>query len=78
MKRFAVVSALIAAGTLAACSIDSTGPEAAPRAPARTASADAGQYLVTFKGGIPAGFAQKVEALGGTVLYSHAGVGFAA
>lgn len=79
MKRFTVVSAMIAAGTLAACSLDSTGPEAAaPRAPARTASADAGQYLVTFKGGIPANFAQQVEALGGTVLYSHAGVGFAA
>jgi hypothetical protein len=79
MNRFRVVSALIAASTLAACSIDSVGPEAAaPRAPAHNSAAAEGQYLVTFKGGIPAGFAHQVEALGGTVLYSHAGVGFAA
>jgi hypothetical protein len=79
MNRFSVVSALVAASMLAACSIDSTGPEAAPRAPVRETSAAAdGQYLVTFKGGIPADFAQQVAALGGAVLYSHAGVGFAA
>jgi len=79
MKRFGIVSALLAAAALAACSNDSTGPQAAaPRAPARAASAFAGQYLVTFKGGIPADFAQQVAANGGTVLYSHAGLGFAA
>jgi len=80
MKRIGIVSALLAAASLAACSLDSTGPEAAaPRAPAREASAaDGQQYLVTFKGGIPAGFAQGVEALGGTVLYAHDRLGFAA
>lgn len=79
MKRFRVVSAMIVAGTLAACSMDSVGPEAAaPRAPVHNSAAAEGQYLVTFEDGIPAGFARQVEALGGTVLYSHAKVGFAA
>jgi len=78
MKRFGTMSVLLAAAALAACSGDSLGPAAAPRAPARESGAAAGQYLVTFKGQIPADFAQRVAALGGTVLYQHAGVGFAA
>ncbi|HYH81413.1 MAG TPA: S8 family serine peptidase, partial [Longimicrobium sp.] len=78
MKRFGTMSVLLAAGALAACSTDSTGPAAAPRAPVLEASAGSGQHLVIFKGGIPADFAASVAALGGSVLYSHAGVGFAA
>jgi len=79
MNRFGTTSALLAAVALAACSTDSTGPAATPRVPARAASAITGQYLVTFKGnGIPADFAARVQGLGGSVLYSHAGVGFAA
>lgn len=78
MKRFGIVPAMITACALAACSTDSLGPAAAPRAPALESGAAPGQYLVTFKGGIPAGFAERVAALGGTVLYQHAGVGFAA
>lgn len=78
MKRFGMVPALLTAAALAACSGDSLGPAAGPRAPVRESGAAAGQYLVTFKGAIPADFAQRVAALGGTVLYQHAGVGFAA
>ncbi|HET7463371.1 MAG TPA: S8 family serine peptidase [Longimicrobium sp.] len=79
MKRFGMMSALFAAAALAACSPDlATGPAAAPRAPAHEGATAPGQYLVTFKGQIPADFAQRVAALGGTVLYQHAGIGFAA
>lgn len=81
MKRFGIVSAMLAAGALAACSLDSPtdpGSAAAPRAPARTVSEYDGQYLVTFKNKIPADFAARVAAAGGTVLYQHEGIGFAA
>lgn len=80
MKRFGIMSVLVAAGALAACSGDSLGPAAvaAPRAPAHEAATAPGQYLVTFKGQIPSDFAQRVASLGGTVLYQHAGIGFAA
>lgn len=38
-----------------------------------------GQYLVRFKGpAVPAGFAQTVAAMGGEVIFTHAGVGIAA
>jgi subtilisin family serine protease len=83
MKRFTPVSTVgyVLAGSLAlgACSDDAgapTGPSAA--APSLSQSAAAGSSLVLFRGSaIPAGFAEQVEALGGTVAYSHAGVGFA-
>jgi subtilisin family serine protease len=38
-----------------------------------------GQFLVRFKGpSVPEGFAQSVAALGGEVIFTHAGVGIAA
>jgi hypothetical protein len=79
MKRYTLLSALLVAGTLAGCA-DVAGPAAtaAPHSPARSLAAGNGQHVVVFKGnGIPAGFAAEVAALGGTVTYAHAGVGFA-
>jgi subtilisin family serine protease len=79
MKRYTLLSALLAAGTLAGCA-DVAGPAAtaAPRSPALSLAQGNGQHVVVFKGsGIPAGFAAEVAALGGTVTYAHAGVGFA-
>ncbi|HEV3051092.1 MAG TPA: S8 family serine peptidase [Longimicrobium sp.] len=79
MKRYTLLSALLAAGTLAGCA-DVAGPAAtaAPPSPAHSLAAGNGQHVVVFKGnGIPAGFAAEVAALGGTVTYAHAGVGFA-
>jgi hypothetical protein len=81
MRKFRIVPALLAAASLglAACSADSTGPApAAPRAPSLSAAPGAGQYMVLFNGNkIPAAFAGQVEALGGTVVFQHAGAGFA-
>jgi subtilisin family serine protease len=79
MKRYTMLSALLVAGTLAGCA-DVAGPAAtaAPRAPALSLAPGNGQHVAVFKGsGIPAGFAAEVAALGGTVTYAHAGVGFA-
>ena len=79
MKRYTLLSAVLVAGTLAGCA-DVAGPAAtaAPRAPARALAPANGQHVVDFRGiGIPAGFAAQVAALGGTVTYAHAGVGFA-
>jgi subtilisin family serine protease len=82
MKRLTSVSTLgVLAGTLAlgACSDDATtpmGPSAS--APSLSQSAAGSSSLVLFRGSaIPAGFAEQVQALGGTVSYAHAGVGFA-
>jgi len=82
MKRLTSVSTLsVLAGTLAlsACSDDATTPMApSASAPSLSQSAASGSSLVLFRGSaIPAGFAEQVEALGGTVAYAHAGVGFA-
>lgn len=79
MKRYTLLSALLAAGTLAGCA-DVAGPAAtaAPRSAAHSLAPGNGQHVVVFGGnGIPAGFAAEVAALGGTVTYAHAGVGFA-
>ncbi|HEX8361021.1 MAG TPA: S8 family serine peptidase [Longimicrobium sp.] len=83
MKPFSSVSALgcVLAGSLAlgACSDDAANPAGPPAgAPSLSESAAAVSSLVLFHGNaIPAGFAEQVQALGGTVGYSHAGVGFA-
>lgn len=37
-----------------------------------------GTYLVRFAGGVPAGFAARVEALGGSVVFAHDGAGIGA
>jgi subtilisin family serine protease len=79
MKRYTLLSALLVAGTLAGCA-DVAGPAAtaAPRAPAPSLAQGNGQHVVVFRGNdIPAGFADQVAALGGTVTYAHAEVGFA-
>jgi subtilisin family serine protease len=79
MKRYTLLSALLVAGTLAGCA-DVAGPvaTAAPRSSARSLAPGNGQHVVVFKGsGVPAGFADQVAALGGTVTFAHAGVGFA-
>lgn len=79
MKRYTLLSALLVAGTLAGCA-DVAGPAApaAPRSLAHVLAPGNGQHVVLFKGnGIPAGFAAQVAALGGTVTFAHAGVGFA-
>lgn len=79
MKRYTLFSALLVAGTLAGCA-DVAGPAATapPRAPAPSLAQGNGQHVAVFKGsGIPDGFAAQVAALGGTVTYAHAGVGFA-
>ncbi len=83
MKRLTSVSTLgcVLAGSLAvtACSDDAaspTGPSAA--APSLSQSAAGGSSLVLFRGSaVPADFEAQVQALGGTVAYAHAGVGFA-
>ena len=58
---------------LAACSDDLTPVLPSAAAPALNESAaDAGTYLVRFKGaGVPADFAPQVAALGGEVIFSH-------
>ena len=87
MKR---VSSLLLAGVvgLSACSDQPTSPmgAAAPIAPdapsfslGDAVASDAGSYLVRFKGnGVPADFASQVAALGGEVIFAHAGAGVAA
>ncbi|HCU13101.1 MAG TPA: hypothetical protein DGB72_13335 [Gemmatimonadetes bacterium] len=84
MKRF--TSLLAVCSMLAACSPDQPSPMA-PRisGPAFALSTgdasdpSAGNYLVRFKGnGIPADFALRVNAVGGQVIFAHAGVGIAA
>ena len=84
MKRF--TSLLAVFSMLAACSPDQPSPMA-PRilGPSFALSAgdasdpSAGNYLVRFKGnGIPADFALRVNAVGGQIIFAHAGVGIAA
>lgn len=80
MLRRNSVLALFTAVSLAACSTDVVAPVKAPTAPALGISvANAtGSYIVLTNGkGIPAGFGEKVAALGGTVTYANAKAGFA-
>lgn len=66
--------ALFAAG-LAACS-DASAPDT-PLVPAAPAALQedvidlSGRYLVRFNAGVPAGFAERVAALGGSVIFAH-------
>ena len=82
MKR---IAAFVAASALAvACSPDQPSPVgliAAPRTSAISAPSDpaSGNYLVRFRGnGIPADFALRVNAVGGQIIFAHAGAGIAA
>jgi subtilisin family serine protease len=76
--------AVLATAALAACA--DTGTSDTPLAPSRapslatstTLSVD-GNYLVLFKGnGVPTGFADRVAALGGSVIFAHGGAGVGA
>ena len=84
MKRF--TSLLTVFVISAACSQDQPSP-LAPKVsgPALAMSAgdgsdpSTGNYLVRFKGnGIPVDFALRVNAVGGQIIFAHAGVGIAA
>ena len=80
MKRFASIPSLACALlALAACSDDAMSPlSPAASAPSLNAEAAPAGTLVLFKGSaIPQGFEARVAALGGSVTYAHAGVGFA-
>lgn len=81
------LTALSAAATLAlgACAEPVSAPVSAPATASAdqpmlsVTSEDAGTYLVRFVGsGIPAEFGSTVTALGGEVLFAHAGAGVAA
>lgn len=75
--------AVIAAASLSAC-VDAKTPDtplasASPAALSQAVSAETGgTYLVRFGGGVPAGFAARVQALGGSVVFAHAGAGIGA
>jgi subtilisin family serine protease len=80
MKSRYAALAITSALVLAACA---ETPE--PTAPSLTRSgttasiAEGDTYLVRFKGnGVPAGFAANVAALGGEVVFAHAGAGIGA
>ena len=75
--------AVLAAAGLAGCADLGTpeSPLTPSRAPSLSSSTSPidGSYLVMFKGnGVPAGFASRVAALGGTVVFAHAGAGIGA
>ncbi len=82
MRRTSSSLALLAVAGLAACGTETVSPdsELAPRFAVSTPAGDgSGTYLVRFKGsGIPAGFAARVSALGGQVVFAHAGAGIGA
>ena len=75
--------ALIAAAGLCACT-DAALPDTPFAAPVSTALSindappAADSWLVRFSGGVPAGFADQVAALGGTVVFAHGGAGIGA
>lgn len=87
IKSSSRLLSLLAACSLAACADAATDTPLAPSVggPSLSAgSADAlsaidGNYLVLFKGNrVPADFEQQVSALGGTVIFAHAGAGVGA
>lgn len=82
--KFATPAALLAAAVLCACT-DAGAPETpvASSVPFSLSAAPAdapvdGSWLVRFSGGVPAGFADRVAALGGTVVFTHDGAGIGA
>ena len=79
MDRYRQIRAavfVLAALGLGACARDATSPTTT--APRFAVAGSAGSYLVLFKSaGIPSDLGARVQALGGTVAYSHAGAGLA-
>ncbi|HKN58139.1 MAG TPA: S8 family serine peptidase, partial [Gemmatimonadaceae bacterium] len=79
LRRYSVLAALPAI-VLAACSTDVVAPLKVPTGPnlALSTGTTSGSYIVLLKGNsISPGFDEKVAALGGTVTYANAKVGFA-
>lgn len=69
---------LTALALLGACGRDATAPRPATPTVRAAVATVAGDYLVAFRGnGVPADFAARVAALGGTVTASHDGAAFA-
>ena len=76
-------AALLASLTLAACAeppltSEPSGLRSVGGTAANFASDGSDSYLVRFNGKIPADFNAQVAALGGEVIFAHAGVGIAA
>lgn len=83
MKRRSPLVLLFAALTAAACTTDTVSPDQMQQPSlsfsASAAGDGAGTYLVRFKGkGVPSDFASHVAALGGEVVFAHAGAGIGA
>lgn len=79
MNRRVPVFSLCAALALAACSPDVVAPVKTVNGPALAVSAGArGDYVLSISGkSLPAGFGEKVAALGGKVTFASANAGFA-
>jgi subtilisin family serine protease len=78
MRNFTVPVALLALA-VAACS-DTSGPASSgtPISPASAgAPSSTGRHIVEFAAAAPAGFAARVQALGGSVVWSSGGAGLA-
>jgi lantibiotic leader peptide-processing serine protease len=78
-----IAPALLALAAAAACT--DAAPLDTPTAPGTPVSLlesqspeSGGSYLVHFTGGVPAGFAARVAALGGAVTFAHGGAGIGA
>jgi lantibiotic leader peptide-processing serine protease len=76
MKRNNLLSAVLVSVVIAACADDPAQPRVKPQF--SEATEIGGTYLVRFKKDIPATFASDVAALGGEVIFAHAGAGIAA
>ncbi|HEX6372607.1 MAG TPA: S8 family serine peptidase [Longimicrobium sp.] len=78
--RLLTVLAAATAGLAACGDVTPDTPLASTRsAPSLSTAAIDGNYLVRFTSNrVPAGFAERVAAMGGTVIFAHAGAGVAA
>ncbi len=78
MKRNTLLSAVLLGTVLSACADDPAQPQLrSPQFSETDGTTDT--YLVDFRGrGVPSDFAANVAALGGEVIFAHAGVGVAA
>jgi lantibiotic leader peptide-processing serine protease len=76
MKQSHLLYAAAFAVLLTACADDPSSPVRAPQMSVTDAASNT--YLVRFKGQIPTNFNASIEALGGEVIFAHAGVGIAA
>lgn len=79
MKRFSptLFSAVLLAAFVSACADDPSQPQMGNPQMSEAESV-AGTYLIRFKKEIPATFDSDIAALGGEVIFAHAGAGVAA